>query len=211
MKTLSIIFIACIFSYTTLFAQPDYPTCSNDLFATDTGKYLFISEIKPFGSDRFIELYNCRPVTYSADMIYVSGIYSDALDSFAHVTIQAYHWATFPAPDGLFVADAISVLCRTDTIYKNMDAVSYTLTDSSQSIGLCDWYRAMPPSPGAANICNPTTDIREPFAPSPIKSFAFYDFMGRQIPQPYRLCVARIVYKNGTVVVRKIKGAYDDE
>lgn len=146
-----LLFFSC-----TAFAQINPPQCDNDFFNLDSQKYFLINEVKPFGTDRFVELWNCRDSAYTADVLYVSGMYSGVIDSFFNKLVPAHGFLVLALPDGLFNQDGIKIVSKKDTVWNIAYQMTYIVNNPLQSIGFCDYYILMNPTPGAANDCTPT-------------------------------------------------------
>jgi hypothetical protein len=167
----------------TAVSQPDPLPCSNDLFANDSTKICMITELKPLGDNRFVELWNCRDTTFHADWWYISGMYSGVTDSVSQAIIPAHDYLVLPIPLGMLHQDALQISVLRDTVRDTLYTVSYTLPVPDYSISFCDgWYRETLPTPGTSNNCSSTTinDLsdRETFHGEPV---IVYTIVGQEI------------------------------
>lgn len=197
--------IAYIFYVHILCAQINPTACSNDVFAYDSTKILLITEIKPFGPDRFVELWNCHEANYYPDMVYLSGMYSHVIDSFSNQEIPAQRFITMTLPYGLYSMDAIRVVTRSDTIWHEMYTVMYTLNDSSQSISMCDWYHETAPTPNESNACE-TSAVVELMNDSELMYQECFDILGilADCETRNKILIKKNYYRNGLFHMQKI-------
>lgn len=178
--------------------------------APDTTLSFFITEIKPCGFDRFIELYTCRDTAPTADRWYITGMYSGVVDSGWDGAVIPHAYTIIPAPAGLWLADAISISRRVDTAVSMMATVVYLLDDSNQSMSLCEWFRVLPPTPGGPNACM-VTDVSEPLPLSDDVTVSYFLPLGQvtdELPRSGWYFI-RETHRDGRVVVRKKFRAYD--
>jgi hypothetical protein len=195
---------AIIYSY-NISAQSLVGPCDGEIFHTDSTKFFLISEIKPLGDNRFVELWNCRETDYFAEMWYVSGMYSAVMDSFANQMIHTEDWLVLPLPLGLYSMDAIRIVTRKDTSWNSMATVMYSITDSSQSISLCDWYRETVPTPNESNVCETNTTVVLT-SDSELVYQECFDILGIPIDcnVQHKIIIKKLLYSNGVCRVQKI-------
>ena len=167
----------------TAVSQPDPLPCSNDLFANDSTKICMITEVKPLGDNRFVELWNCRDTAFHAEWWYISGMYSGVFDSVSQATIPAHDYLVLSIPEGMLHQDALQISVSRDTVRDTLYTISYTLFAPDHSISFCDgWYRETLPTPGASNNCAGTgvSDVydRETFHG---ESVVVYTMLGQEL------------------------------
>ncbi len=193
-----------LFALATTRAASQVPApCTSPAFS-DTALYFFISEIKPFGSDRFVEVYNCRDSARAADRWYVRGMYSDRNDSSWTGVVAPHAYTVIPLPDSLAANDAISIVARTDTFWTTMAAVVYLIHDSTKSSSLCDWFQELPPTPGAPNACVPVV-IAEIHGDNQPVAVYYFTLLGQKL-EVLPSCGWYMIYEkylDGTTIMRK--------
>lgn len=187
--------------------------CDNDLFAMDTTKKFFISELKPVGNDRFVELYNCRNEDYRADAWYFFGVYSNSVDSILDTIITAHNFLVLTVPYGLWNQDALRVVTRNDTMWSEMYVINYVITDSNKSISFCNWYQQAAPTPNLPNSCEMISRLQILSKSSETENILYeryYDLLGRSVSLDYLqrmnyLIIHEIIYTNGFRIIKKIR------
>lgn len=142
---------------------------------------LAISELKPFGNDRFVEISNGQDSAVDLDMIWIRNETSGPADSFGPVHFNPHGLAAFPVRCNFSDHDAVMISAWIDTAYETVCGMSFYGGDTVHSFGWCPYLTRMTPTPGAPNLCaSPESVLEIPDGPS-VRAITAVAMTGQEI------------------------------
>lgn len=153
---ISIAILLCVNNAQAQFLGP----CTNSYIYTDSSRSFIISEIKPYGQNQFVELWNCKDSDYEIPKLFLISKNQKVIDSLINITLPAQSFTLITLVQDSFQEGEIHIGIRNDTILYDEYALAFSLIHPEKSISFCDWYRETVPSPGQYNYCE-TSDILE--------------------------------------------------
>ncbi len=182
--------------------------CDARILENDSVTKIVISEIGPRLRHPFIELWNCRPESFTVHHWYLEGLYSGTRDTIIDTTIKPNDFLVLPLSGRFLMRDVIKVSIKKnstmhDSLIEPLGALVYFLNDSTHSISFCEWFKETEPTPGYVNACTITglvNTIKNEKESDQILFEKYFTLIGQEIidkPPCGQIHIKITYYKNG--------------
>lgn len=141
----------------------------------DTLPRLSITEIKPGGFDRFIEVYSDEDTSVTISLLVIRSVIDNTLYG---QSFPPHTFTLLPLPNNPLQGSCQLMLPFRDTL-RTITGIAYLLLDSNYSMGVCTYMLPMIPSPGLPNDCN-SLGIEE-VSPKNESLLNLYSIEGRKV------------------------------